>query len=849
MTISQRLIVLSLLLMLVFSGAFVAQRKMEMGRLSLLMEVEQRNKEEVYDAVTNLMSLSLGTLASDYSFWDEMVNFIATQDKDWARKNIDVSLDTYKANAVWLYNRNSSLVYAIDNLEDPALKSLPIPQKDVGKLFVNSPSCHFFAFTSTGLMEIYGHFVQPSADTKRQTPALGYFFCGRNLDNAYIENASKLTGTEITIAEISKEDLSGPDYSEAKVVSFSRILHDYAQEPIACLAVYAESQNIVNFEKTSVPASILSLCFSIVTLILYLFAMAIWVNVPLKQINRALKEYNPVHIEKVKQYRSEFGRVADLVGNYFIQSSKLRESEVMQRLLLDSVPEAIFGIDMNSICTFCNNTCLRLLGYTRPDELLGTNIHLRIHSKHPDGTPFPVEECRIFQACHDGKGLHVDDEMLWRADGSSFLAEYWSYPLLRDGVIVGAVVTFLDVTERKRTEGALARSEMKFRTLFDSTTDAVMLLDDNGFFDCNPATLAVFGFADREEFCSKHPADLSPPLQPCGTDSLTLSNRQIATAMEKGNNKFEWNHQRADTGKIFPAEVLLIVMELDGKPVLQAVVRDITERKQAEEIAREKVAQDRLINLNASLEQTVEALNLANQELRDFAKVVAHDLKSPIRAIVTLSEWIARDYRDQLDEPGREQITLLEQRARKLNQIVDSILVYCGVGRTPMRKETVCLKTLLDRVIEDLCIPDRIRVQRVGNWPAMLCERQRVAQVFHNLLSNAVKYNNNPDPWIRIEARQTDTEWTFSVSDNGPGIDPRYHHKLFQLFQTIEDGPQGRGTGVGLALIRKVVEDIYGGAVRLDSAAHTGSKFTLSFPKHLFVEPSESVSPLQRTLS
>jgi PAS domain S-box-containing protein len=284
---------------------------------------------------------------------------------------------------------------------------------------------------------------------------------------------------------------------------------------------------------------------------------------------------------------------------------------------------------------------------------------------------------------------------------------------------------------------------------------------------------------------------------------------------------------------------------LNGVPVASAGYVNFYGR----EITREKAAQNQLINLNASLEQTVEALNLANQELRDFAKVVAHDLKSPIRGVVTLSEWIARDYRDQLDEPGREQIALLEQRARKLNQIVDSILVYCGVGRTPMRKETVCLKTLLDRVIEDLRIPDRIRVERKGDWPAMICERQRIAQVFHNLLSNAVKYDNNPEPHICLQARQTETEWTFSVTDNGPGIDPRYHHKLFQLFQTIEDGPQGRGTGVGLALIRKVVEDIYGGTVRLDSAANQGSTFTLSFPKRLFVEPSESVSPLQRTLS
>jgi PAS domain S-box-containing protein len=143
-----------------------------------------------------------------------------------------------------------------------------------------------------------------------------------------------------------------------------------------------------------------------------------------------------------------------------------------------------------------------------------------------------------------------------------------------------------EIAERKRAEEALRRSETKFRTLYDSTSDAVMLLDEKGFFDCNLATLAMFGCATREEFCSKHPTDVSPPVQPDGRDSLTLAKQHMATAMEKGSHYFEWLHKRADTGETFPGEVLLNAMELDGKRVLQATVRDITERKRAEESSR-----------------------------------------------------------------------------------------------------------------------------------------------------------------------------------------------------------------------------------------------------------------------
>lgn len=164
------------------------------------------------------------------------------------------------------------------------------------------------------------------------------------------------------------------------------------------------------------------------------------------------------------------------------------------------------------------------------------------------------------------------------------LVNYWLY-MATLSVVGMALATHF--AERKLIEEMLRRSETRLRTLYDTTSDAVTLLDEKGFLDCNKATLAMFGCATREEFCSKHLVDLSPPEQPCGTDSKALANRQIATAMEKGRCQFEWAHRRVDSGEAFSAEMMLNRVELDGRTILQATVRDITGRKQAEELTQQ----------------------------------------------------------------------------------------------------------------------------------------------------------------------------------------------------------------------------------------------------------------------
>jgi PAS domain S-box-containing protein len=162
-------------------------------------------------------------------------------------------------------------------------------------------------------------------------------------------------------------------------------------------------------------------------------------------------------------------------------NESLREREEHIRLLLDSAAEGIYGIDLEGRCTFANSTCLRLLGYENINELLGRNMHSLIHHTRPDGTPYPISECKIYQAFHRQRGVHVDDEALWRADGSSFPAEYWSYPICRNAAVAGSVVTFLDIAERRQLEARFYKAQERLREVVVSSPAVLFTLSiDHG---------------------------------------------------------------------------------------------------------------------------------------------------------------------------------------------------------------------------------------------------------------------------------------------------------------------------------------------------------------------------------
>lgn len=275
----------------------------------------------------------------------------------------------------------------------------------------------------------------------------------------------------------------------------------------------------------------------------------------------------------------------------------LRESHQSMDLLLNSMAEGAYGLDVNGNCSFVNRSFLRILGYDAAEQVIGRHMHDLIHYRYPDGVAYPEAECRMYAVMKNKREFSCAEEVFWRRDGTPVPVEYWVQPIETDGEVHGAVVTFIDITERKKALEAVRQSELKFHALYDSTNDAVIMLDQQGCFDCNKAALLLFGCDSCQEFCHVGLAGLSLSPEADVAAAANLKDVYVKQAFEHGSARFEWRFRRLDTGQDFFADVQLSAMNFDGKAILQATIRDISERKQIEEQAQRLAFYDPLTQL------------------------------------------------------------------------------------------------------------------------------------------------------------------------------------------------------------------------------------------------------------
>ncbi len=253
-------------------------------------------------------------------------------------------------------------------------------------------------------------------------------------------------------------------------------------------------------------------------------------------------------------------------------------------------------------------------------------------------------------------------------------------------------------------------------------------------------------------------------------------------------------------------------------------------------------AEEALAQANENLAESVRDLQRSNKELQDFAHVTAHDLKAPLRGIGTLADWLVSDYADKLDSEGKQNLHMLKGRVSRMSELIDSILQYSEIGRTTQRIDHVDVNLLLAEVIGQLTVPPHIHITLKDNMPTVVSERVRLAQIFQHLIGNAVKYMDKPEGYIEVGYTRIDGFLRFHVSDNGPGINRKYFQKVFQMFQTLTRRDERESTGIGLAVVKKIVE-LYDGNVWIESEMGKGTTFYFTLPEQMLAADAQEQTP------
>lgn len=321
-------------------------------------------------------------------------------------------------------------------------------------------------------------------------------------------------------------------------------------------------------------------------------------------------------------------------------TKELKEGKERFQTFLNSAAEAIYGIDLNGNCTFANEACVRILGFKHSDVLLGKNMHKLIHHSFADGSHFPVEDCKIYQAFKLGVGTHIDDEVFWRYNGTCFPAEYWSYPIIINGIIEGAVVTFFDITERKHSEKELKESEEKFRTIFENSSSAMAIIERDTTISMVNKEYCRIGHYKPEEVIGKSWTSQIPPDD---LERLKEYNRKRLLDPESAPDHYEFTFIRGD------GEIRNSLMSITIIPSTQQIVcsfTDLTERIKAEQAL--KVSEERWKYALEGANSGVWDWNMATNELYNSPQWKEILGIADLNLTDTLEEWSKRVHPEDL---------------------------------------------------------------------------------------------------------------------------------------------------------------------------------------------------------
>jgi PAS domain S-box-containing protein len=488
----------------------------------------------------------------------------------------------------------------------------------------------------------------------------------------------------------------------------------------------------------------------------------------------------------------------------------LAQMEARYRGLLEAAPDAMVVVNRNGEIVLLNVQAEKQFGYRR-DELLGRKVKSIIPEGFAerliaDGTRTAAEAL----AQQIGTGIELNGR---RKDGSEFPIEIMLSPLeSAEGILVTAAIR--DITERKRVEDALRDSEERFRLMASGVKDyANVMLDPEGFIvSWNEGGERLKGFR-AEEIIGQH----FSRFYSAEDIRKGLPAMELKQAKETGRFEGEGWRVRKD-GSRFLANIVITALR-DEKGKLRGfgkITRDITERRRAEE----------------HLTKTMEDLKRSNEELGQFAYVASHDLQEPLRMVASYTQLLAQRYKGRLDSDADEFIAFAVDGCNRMQGLIQDLLSYSRAGANAEPLREISCEDALEKTLRNLrpTIQDSGAMVTHDSLPTIMTDETQLIQVFQNLIANAIKYRGAEPPLVHVSAtRNSGNEWVFSVRDNGMGMEPQYFERIFILFQRLHGQKEFAGTGIGLAMCKKIVDRL-GGRIWVESQPTKGSTFYFALP-------------------
>jgi PAS domain S-box-containing protein len=491
--------------------------------------------------------------------------------------------------------------------------------------------------------------------------------------------------------------------------------------------------------------------------------------------------------------------------------SERKETEAKYRGLLEAAPDGMVVVNQGGEIVLLNVQAEKQFGYHR-DELVGQKVKNIIPEGFAerliaDGTRTAADAL----AQQIGTGIELTGR---RKDGSDFPIEIMLSPLeSAEGILVTAAIR--DISVRKNAEKHLAQMEGRYRGLLEAAPDAMVVVNQGGgIVLLNVQAEKQFGY-HRDELVGQKVKNIIPEGFAERLIADALRSAEDALAQQIGTG-IELTGRRKN-GSDFPIEIMLSPLESAEGILVTAAIRDISVRKKSEE----------------HLVKTVEELKRSNDELQQFAYVASHDLQEPLRMVASYTQLLAKRYKGRLDSDADEFIAYAVDGSNRMQGLIQDLLAYSRAGTNGKALRKISSENALKEALTNLraTIEESGAVVTHDSLPALRTDDTQLAQVFQNLVGNAIKYHSAELPRVHVSATKTGGhEWIFSVRDNGLGIDPQYFERIFILFQRLHGRTEFKGTGIGLAICKKMLARL-GGRIWVESQPEKGSTFYFALPE------------------